>query len=86
MSLVESRMVYPLLVVTMEILTSAAAELRMDVGATSDDGVSMLVHSITSIFCSKFLAKTLAKHDLTVFFLHESSTSFIAVSLLFFLS
>ncbi|KAF8386715.1 hmp-2 [Pristionchus pacificus] len=40
-SLVESRMVYPLLSVTMEILTSAAAELRMDVGATSDDGVSM---------------------------------------------
>ncbi|GMT03277.1 hypothetical protein PENTCL1PPCAC_25451, partial [Pristionchus entomophagus] len=39
--LVDSPLGGALFAVTMEILTSAAAELRMDVGATSDDGVSM---------------------------------------------
>ncbi|GMR33639.1 hypothetical protein PMAYCL1PPCAC_03834, partial [Pristionchus mayeri] len=41
MALVDSQLDAPLLGVTMEILNSAASELRMDVGATSDDGVSM---------------------------------------------
>ncbi|GMT34386.1 hypothetical protein PFISCL1PPCAC_25683 [Pristionchus fissidentatus] len=41
LSLVDSVHGAALIAVTMEILSSAAAELRMDVGATSDDGVSM---------------------------------------------